>query len=258
MKIVVLVKRVPDTASAFEVNAAGNGVATERLKYIMGPYDEHAVQEAVNIKAATDCEVVVLTLGDEGSREILLPALAMGADRAVFITGGGVESLGQRGVAEALAAAIKAEAPDIVFAGKQAVDDDGSQVPERVAELLGWSHASVITRFALDGSKAVVDREVEGGHLTLEVPLPAVFTAQKGLNKPEYPKLPNIMKAKKKPVEDKSLEALGLSPAALSSHVVVESMTLPRQERLARLIDGDAAAQVAELVRILKEDEKAL
>lgn len=259
MKIVVLVKRVPDTASAFEVNSAGTGVSTDRLKYIMSPYDEHAVQEAVNIKASSaDCEVVILTLGDEGSREILLPALAMGADRAVFVTGAGVELLGQRGVAEALAAAIKIESPDLVFAGKQAVDDDASQVAERIAEILEWPHASVITQFALQGDQAVVEREVEGGHLTLSIPLPAIFTAQKGLNKPEYPKLPNIMKAKKKPVEEKTLESLGLSPATLSSRVAVESMALPRQERLARLIEGNATVQVAELVRILKEDEKAL
>jgi len=257
MKIVVLVKRVPDTASAFEVNAAGTGVSTDRLKFIMSPYDEHAVQEAVNIKAASDCEVVVITLGDEGAKEILLPALAMGADRAVFITGPGVESLGSRGVAEALAKVIADEGPDLVFAGKQAVDDDASQVAERVAELLEWPHASVITRFSLDGGTAVVEREVEGGNLTLSIPLPAIFTAQKGLNKPEYPKLPNIMKAKKKPVDEKTLESLGLSAATLANRVTVESMALPRQERLARLIDGDAAGQVAELVRILKEDEKA-
>jgi len=258
MKIVVLVKRVPDTASAFEVNEAGTGVSTERLKYIMSPYDEHAVQEAVNVKAAAGGEVVVISLGGAETSEILRTALAMGADSAVLVTGEGVESLGSRGVAEALAAAIKEQAPDLVFAGKQAVDDDASQVPERIAEILGWSHASVITRFSLNGSVANVDREVEGGQLTLDVPLPAIFTAQKGINKPEYPKLPNIMKAKKKPLAEKSLADLGLNAADLASKVAVASMSLPRQERLAKLIDGEPGAQVAELIRILKEDEKAL
>ena len=258
MKIVVLVKRVPDTASAFEVNETGDGVSTDRLKYVMSPYDEHAVQEAVNLKAAGGGDVAVMTLGGEASKEILRTALAMGADSAVLVTGDGIAALGLRGVSEALAAAIKAEAPDLVFAGKQAADDDASQVPERVAELLGWSHASAITRFSLNGTMANVDREVEGGHLTLDVPLPAVFTAQKGLNKPEYPKLPNIMKAKKKPLAEKTLADLGLSAAELASKVAVDGMSLPRQERLNKLIDGESDVQVAELVRILKEDEKAL
>jgi len=251
-------KRVPDTASVFQIDGAGTGIDTGRLKYVISPYDEHAIQEAVNIKAASGGEVVVLTLGSPDDREKLLTALAMGADRAVLITGAGTESLGHRGIAEALAAAVGEEAPDIVFAGKQAVDDDGSQIPERVAELLGWSHASVITRFVLNGATATVDREIEGGQLTLEVPLPAVFTAEKGINKPEYPKLPNIMKAKKKPVDEKSLESLGLSPDGLASGVAVTAMRLPRQERLKTLLEGDGPAQVAALVRILKEEEKAL
>lgn len=258
MKLVVLVKRVPDTASTFEVNSAGTGVVTDRLKYIMSPYDEHAVQEAVNLKASSGGEVVVMTLGDDGSKEILRTALAMGADSAVLISGEGIESLGLRGTAEALAAAIRAQGADLVLAGKQAVDDDASQVPERVAELLDWPHASAITRLALNDRQAEVDREVEGGHLTLELPLPAVFTTQKGINKPEYPKLPNIMKAKKKPLDTLTLPGLGLALEALENKAEVESMRLPRQERLNNLIAGDPGAQVAELVRILKEDEKAL
>lgn len=258
MKIVVLIKRVPDTASVFQINESGDGVDTSRLKYVMSPYDEHAVQEAVNVKNAAGGEVVAVTLGSPDDKEKLLTALAMGADRAVLITGDGTAKLGHRGIAEALAAVVRAEAPDIVFAGKQAVDDDGSQIPERIAELLEWSHASVITRFALEGTTATVDREIEGGQLTLEVPLPAVFTTEKGINKPEYPKLPNIMKAKKKPLDEKSLADLGLDPGALLGHVDVTAMSLPRQERLNKVLKGDAAAQVAELVRVLKEDEKAL
>lgn len=258
MKLVVLVKRVPDTASTFEVNSAGTGVVTDRLKFIMSPYDEHAVQEAVNLKATTGAEVVVMTLGDDGSKETLRTALAMGADAAVLISDAGSASLGLRGTAEALAAAIRTQNADLVLAGKQAVDDDASQVPERIAELLDWPHASAITRLALTDGGAEVDREVEGGQLTLEMPLPAVFTTQKGINKPEYPKLPNIMKAKKKPLEERTLADLGLAAPELENRVTIDRMRLPRQERLNRLIAGDPAAQVAELVRVLKEDEKAL
>lgn len=258
MKIVVLIKRVPDTASVFQINASGDGVDTSKLKFVMSPYDEHAVQEAVNVSKDASAEVVAVTLGTPDDKEKLLTALAMGADRAILITGDGVDQLGHRGIAEALAAVVRTEAPDIVFAGKQAVDDDGSQVPERVAELLDWSHASVVTRFALEGTTATVDREIEGGQLTLEVPLPAIFTTEKGINKPDYPKLPNIMKAKKKPMEEKSLADLGLDAGALASKVNVTAMNLPRQERLNKLLEGDGATQVAELVRVLKEDEKAL
>jgi electron transfer flavoprotein beta subunit len=258
VKIVVLMKRVPDTASVFQINDAQDGVDTSRLKFVMSPYDEHAVQEAVDLKAANDGEVVVVTLGPAEDKEKLLTALAMGADRAVLVTGDDVGALGHRGIAEALAAVVREEAADIVFAGKQAVDDDGSQIPERVAELLGWSHASVITRFALDGTTANVDREIEGGQLTLEVPLPAIFSTEKGINTPAYPKLPNIMKAKKKPMDEKSLADLGITATDAAGKVAVTKMSLPRQERLAKILEGDSGAQVTELVRILKEDEKAL
>jgi electron transfer flavoprotein beta subunit len=258
VKIVVLIKRVPDTASVFQINDAQDGIDTSRLKFVLGPYDEHAVQEAVNLKAANDGEIVVVTLGSTEVKDKLLTALAMGADRAVLVTGDGVDSLGHRGIAEALATVVREESADIVFAGKQAVDDDGSQIPERVAELLGWSHASVITRFSLEGATATVDREIEGGQLTLAVPLPAIFTTEKGINKPAYPKLPNIMKAKKKPMDEKTLDSLGFSAADLCNKVAVTKMSLPRQERLTKILEGDGTAQVAELVRILKEDEKAL
>ena len=201
---------------------------------------------------------MVISLGPPEDKEKLLTALAMGADRAVLVTDDNIATLGHRGIAEALAAVVREEAADVVFAGKQAVDDDGSQVPERVAELLGWSHASVVTRFALEGTTATVDREIEGGLLTLEVPLPAVFTTEKGINKPDYPKLPNIMKAKKKPMDEKSLVSLGLFADALASKVTVAQMSLPRQERLNKILEGDSKSQVAELVRVLKEEEKAL
>ncbi|MBX3179088.1 MAG: electron transfer flavoprotein subunit beta/FixA family protein [Candidatus Hydrogenedentes bacterium] len=258
MKIAVLVKRVPDTASAFELNAAGTGIVTDRLKYIMSPYDEHAVQEAINLQAATGATVVAVSLGDEGAKDILRTALAMGADSAVLVRGEGVDALGPRGISEAIAATLRRIEPDLVFAGRQAVDGDGAQIPERVAELLGWPHASSITRFTLDGATASVDREVEGGHFVLELPLPAVFTTEKGINKPEYPKLPNIMKAKKKPLEEWTLADLGLSPGELAGRVAVESMRLPRQERLGRMMAGDAPAQVAALVHALRDDEKVL
>ena len=160
--------------------------------------------------------------------------------------------------ARLLAAALKELGADIILAGKQAVDDDAAQVPERVAELLGIPHASVITRFELGGSAATIDREVEGGQYTLELPLPALFTTQKGINTPRYPTLPNIMKAKKKEIREIPAAQLGVAADDLLGQVVTESMTLPRQQRLCRVIEGDSPERVRELVRVLHAEEKVL
>ncbi len=256
MKVAVLMKRVPDTASVFAVAADGKSVETGGLKYVMSPYDEHAVEEAIRLKEQAGAEVIVLSAGPPETKETLRSALAMGADAAMLVTG--AENAGPRGLAKALAAALKRMAPDLVIAGKQAVDDDASQVPERVAELLGIPHASVITRFALSGSVATVDREIEGGSYTLEVPLPALFTTQKGINTPRYPTLPNIMKAKKKEITEVGVAELGLGAGDLAAGMAIESVSLPRQTRLKKIIEGEPAEKVRELVRVLRETEKIL
>ena len=259
MKIAVLMKRVPDTASVFRISSDNKSVETAGLKFVMSPYDEHAMEEAIKTKEAGKAsEVIVVTMGAEGSQETIRTALAMGADRAVFIKEDNVRAFTSRGVAEALAAALKTESPELIFAGKQAVDDDASQVPERVAEILGISHASVVTRFELQDSKATVDREVEGGHYTMEVPLPALFTIEKGINTPRYPTLPNIMKAKKKEIKEVTLAQLGLDPTMLKSHLQVENMALPRQDRLNKILEGDTTQRVQKLLSILREEEKVL
>ncbi len=258
MVIAVLVKRVPDTASAFKIAGDGKSVEAANLKYIMSPYDEHAVEEAIKIKEANGAEVVIVSLGDDGAKETMRTALAMGADRGVLVKDDGLSGSTQRGVAKALAAALKTVSADIIFAGKQAVDDDGAQVPERVAELLELPHASVVAKFDLGEGKATVEREVEGGNYILEVPLPALFAIQKGINSPRYPSLPNIMKAKKKEITEHSLADLGLSADEVASQFEVESMSLPRQERLGKIIDGTNEERVTELVRVLREDEKVL
>ncbi len=259
MKIAVLVKRVPDTASVFQIDGDQKSVKTDGLKFVMSPYDEHAMELAIQLKEAGKAdEVIVVSAGPDGAKDVMRTALAMGADSGLLVTGDGVESLSSRGVAQALAAALKDFGAELILAGKQAVDDDASQVAERVAELLEYAHASVVTRFELEGTTATVDREIEGGQYTLELPLPAVCTIQKGINTPRYPTLPNIMKAKKKPIADKNLADLGLSGDALNSGIAVENLSLPRQDRLNKIIEGDNEVRVKELVRMLKEDEKAL
>ena len=258
MKIVVLIKRVPDTASVFKITPDSKAVDLAGLKFVMSPYDEHAVEEAIKLKEAHGGEVIVVSLGPADTKETLRSALAMGADSAVLVTGPGTDSLSSRGVAGLLAAAVKTLEPALVFAGKQAVDDDASQVPERVAELLDMPHASVITRFEYLGDHAVVDREVEGGQYTLEVPLPALFSLQKGINTPRYPTLPNIMKAKKKEIREVTPADLGLEPAGLESGIAVEAFSLPRTNRLCRILEGDTPERIGSLIRALKEDEKVL
>ncbi len=258
MKIAVLIKRVPDTASVFKIGPDGKSVELSGLKFVMSPYDEHAVEEAIKTKEAGEAEVVLVSLGGEDVKETIRQGLAMGADRGLLVTGGGLDSATSRGIAEALAAALKKEAPDLVLAGKQAVDDDAAQVPERVAEILGLPHASVVTRLDLQAGKAEVDREIEGGQYTLELPLPALFSLEKGINTPRYPTLPNIMKAKKKPVDTVSLADLGLDAGALASALRVATMALPRQERRHKIIDGEPAEAAKSLLTALREEEQVI
>jgi len=259
MVIAVLVKRVPDTASVFKIASDGKSVEAGNLKYVISPYDEHAIEEAIKLKEAKEAEVVIVSAGGDETKETIRTALAMGADYAVLVKDDALNGATPRGTAKALAGAVKTLNADIVFAGKQAVDDDASQVPERVAELLDMPHASVVSKFDLGDGSAAIEREVEGGNFTLEVPLPAVFAIQKGINQPRYPSLPNIMKAKKKEIKELSLGDIGVSADDVAPGIEIESMHLPRQERLQKVIEGDSdAAKVSELVKILREDEKVL
>lgn len=258
MKVAVLIKRVPDTASELRVADDRKSVVTANLKYVMSPYDEHAVEQAIRLKESHGAEVVVLSVGPPEAKDIIRAALAMGADSGMLIAAGRPDNLTSKGIAQLLAAALANVSADVIFAGKQAVDDDAAQAPERVAELLGIPHVSVITRFELNGNTATVDREIEGGHYTFEVPLPALFTTQKGLNTPRYPTLPNIMKAKRKEIKEIRPEDLGVAPDMLAGQLLVESMYLPRQQRLCKVLTGDTAQRVRELVRILREEEKVL
>ena len=256
MKIAVLVKRVPDTASSFRIAEDGKSVDTSDLKYIMSPYDEYAVSEAVKLKETHQAELVIVCYGPREAAEVIRTALAMGADSGLHIVAGNADGLSSKVASRVLAAALKPLQADLILAGKQATDDDASQVPERVAELLAIPHASVIASIEVNGAQAVVNREIEGGYYVLEVSLPALFTVQKTATPPKYPTLPNIMKAKKKPIEETSAGALGLTPADLEPGITTEVLSLPRQERLGQILEGDTAVKVSELVRTLREHEK--
>jgi electron transfer flavoprotein beta subunit len=258
MKIAVLIKRVPDTASVIKIGGDNKSIVTDNLKYVLSPYDEHAVEEAVKIKESSEAEVVVVSAGGEENKETIRVALAMGADRGILVKDEALNSASSKGISKALAAAVKTETPDLVFAGKQAVDDDAAQVPERVGEILGLPHVSVITRLELKDKTAVVDRDVEGGKYTIEVELPTLFTMEKAINTPRYPALPNIMKAKKKEIKEVDLSGLGLLADDVKAGISIEGLSTPKQERKNKMLEGDKQQVVQELIRILKEDEKVL
>lgn len=249
MNIIVCVKRVPDSESRIRAASDGVSVDTEGLKYVLNPYDEFAVEEALKLKeAAGEGTVTVLTLGDEEAKETLRTALAMGADQAVLLKGR--PSVDGLGTAEKLAGAIGERDFDLLLFGKQAIDDDNLQVPTMVAELLGLPCASVVVELEVGDGRVSAVREVEGGHERVSFDLPAAVAAQKGLNEPRYTSLKGIMQAKKKPLEEVEVGDAG------SRVDVLEVMNPP--ERGEGEIVGEGAEAVPELVRKLREEAKVL
>lgn len=260
MNIGVCMKVTPDTDTRIKITAGSDGIDPAGVKWIVSPYDMFAVEEAIQTKESLGGEVVIFSAGDKSIvTQLRGGGLALGADRATIITDDAVRNTDSLGVARALAAAIKSEGCELVFCGKQAIDDDNVQVPAMLAELLGWAQVSFVSDFETDGSTFKATRSVGGG--TVEVVtgnLPAVITADKGLNTPRYAKLPAIMKAKKKPVANLSLADIGLSADDVSPGVSVTNYGLPAARPSGRLIEGDADQQVSELVRLLREEAKVI
>jgi electron transfer flavoprotein beta subunit len=216
MKVLVPVKRVIDYNVKVRVKADGSGVDLANVKMSMNPFDEIAVEEAIRLreKGAAD-EVVAVSIGVRQAQETLRTALAMGADRAILIVASGDVNLDIEplAVAKLLKAVIEAEAPGLVIAGKQAIDNDMNATGQMLAALLGWSQATFASEIAVEGGHATVTREVDGGLQTIRVALPAVVTSDLRLNEPRYASLPNIMKAKKKPLEEKTPQDYGVDVA---------------------------------------------
>jgi len=243
MKILVAIKQVPDTATAVKVGSDSRQIETTGITWIVSPYDEFAVEEALRIKEKRgQGEVVAVTVGPDRAKEALRSTLAMGCDRAIHVND----------------AVVKQEAPQLVLTGRQAIDDDMGAVGAQLAEVLGWPCASWIMEEAVDAdAKTVrVGRQVEGGLEIFELPLPAVLSAQKGLNEPRYPTLKGIMGAKKKEIKDLKAADLGLgTPTPELSITTLEA--LPARPP-GRIIQGDTKDAVKELVRALREDAKAI
>ncbi len=262
MDIVVLVKQVPDTESLVQIAGDGVSIKKDDIKWIMNPYDELAVEEALRIKEAKGGTVTVLSVGAQKAQETIRTALAMGADKGLLVNDPAAEGGDALATARILAAAVKILPFDLIIAGQRAVDEDNYQVGAAVAEFLGIPHVSLVSKVELLEGRIRCQRSVDGGAVTVEAPLPALFTTQRGLNEPRYASLPGIMKAKKKPLEVKTVAALGLDPArvgAAGRKVVVTALRLPPERKAVRMIAGETpAAMAAELVRVLHEEARLI
>ena len=260
MKIFVMVKQVPDTATQMKISGGDpKAIETAGITWIVSPYDEFAIEEALRIKEKRgQGEVVAVTLGPDRAKEALRSCLAMGADRAVHLLDSAWDGGDTLTTARAIAALLKQEGPALALFGRQAIDDDMGAVPAQVAELLGWPCASWIMEEAVDagGTSVRVARQVEGGLEVFDLPLPAVVSAQKGLNEPRYPTLKGIMGAKKKEIKDVKGADLGLAPEP-PVLTVVTLEPLPARPP-GRIIPGEVADAAKELVRALREDAKAI
>ena len=249
MKIVVCVSHVPDTATRIKIGSDGKTIDPAGVTYIINPYDEYAVEEALKIKEKISTgEVIAITLGGENNKETVRKALAMGADSGIILKDD--QQRDSFGVAKALAEEIKMQGAKLVFMGKQSVDYDNSIVGQLTAELLNFNCIPVCVKLDIDGDKITAEREIEGGREIIETSLPCIITCQKGLNEPRYASLKGIMAAKKKIIEEKT--AVSSIP---TSEII--KMHLPAGKQPGRIVGSDASA-VPELVRLLKEEAKVI
>jgi electron transfer flavoprotein beta subunit len=249
MKVLVPVKRVIDYNVKIRVKADQTGVETANVKMSMNPFDEIAVEEAIRLReAGTATEVIAVSVGPQQCQETIRTALAMGADRGILIqTDDEVQPLA---VAKLLKAVADKEGPDLVILGKQAIDDDSNQTGQMLAALLGWSQATFASKIEIDGGSANVIREVDGGLETLKVTMPCIVTTDLRLNEPRYASLPNIMKAKKKPIDQ-------MVPANLGVDITPRLTTLKVVEPAKREA-GVMVEDVAQLVDKLKNEAKVI
>ncbi len=250
MKIAVCVSHVPDTATKVKIGEDGKTIDPNGVTYVINPYDEIAVEEALKTKEkfGGDSEVIILTVGPDKSKETIRKALAMGADKGVLL-----KDDNQRdsfGIAKALAEEIKTLGCELVFCGKQSVDYDNSITGQLTAAFLGFNSVSVVVDLKIEGDKVIAEREIEGGKEIVETSLPVVITAQKGLNTPRFPSMKGIMTAKRKTIEEKPIEIGELTTKVLS-------MRKPPAKEPGRIIGEDTSA-VPELIRLLKDEAKVI
>ncbi len=250
MKIAVCVSHVPDTATRVKVGSDQKSIDPNGVTYILNPYDEYAIEEALKLKEKNggSPEVILISVGRDSNKETIRKALAMGADSAVLLKDDNPRD--SMGIAKALSEEIKSLVCEVVFLGKQSVDYDNSIMGQLTAEMLGYNCVSVVVSLNIDGNKVIAETEIEGGREVVETKFPVVITAQKGLNEPRYASLKGIMAAKKKTIEEK--------PAAAYENLTeVVSMFMPPPKQSGKIIGTDSSA-VPELVRLLREEAKVI
>ena len=262
MRIVVCVKQVIDTAARIDLK--GGQVETTGLAWVLNPYDEYAVEEAIRIRERKpDTEITLVSVGPEDFRDALRAGLAMGADKAVHLLDSGFDELDSLEVSRVLAQAVGSFGYDLILCGRQAVDDDMAQVGPALAVVLGIPCVTVVTHlnFSNDWQQAVITRQVEGGSEILESPLPVLLTCQKGLNQPRLPSLKGIMAAKKKEIKILDAAAIGFDPVSVGekrSQVALSHLELPPSRGKGQVFEGPVEESVARLVKALRQDEKVV
>ena len=259
MDLIVLLKQVPDTETLVQIDADGISVKTENIKWVMNPYDELAVEEALRIKADHGGTVTAISLGPQRSVEAIRTSLAMGVDRGILVKDDG-PARGALGTARILATVIKEIPFDLIIAGQRAVDNDNGQVGSAVAEFLDIPLVSMVVKTSVESDKIICTRETEGGTINVEMDLPGLFTAQRGLNEPRYASLPGILKAKKKPLEIKALADLALSAEDLEdspAKIRVIALKTPSARKPCKIISAESSQEkAATLTTLLHEEAK--
>jgi electron transfer flavoprotein beta subunit len=248
MNILVCISQVPDTTAKIQVSGDGKSIEKTGIKFILNPYDEFAIEEGLRLKERFGGTVTALTIGPETSKEILRTALAMGVDKAGIVKTDDI--LDSYNVAENIAGYAKSISPDLVIFGRQSIDFDSSGMAPMVAEMLDLPSISVVSSWNIENNAITAERDIEGGKEVLTCSVPCVISAQKGLNDPRYPKLPDIMKAKSKPIEE-------IASCHGSALVSLTSMALPSSKRVGMIV-GDSEAEIASVVTALHEQAKVI
>ncbi|WP_175614923.1 electron transfer flavoprotein subunit beta/FixA family protein [Piscibacillus halophilus] len=257
MNIYVLMKKTFDTEEKIQIN--GGVIEDEGAEYIINPYDEYAIEEAIKIRDEHGGEVTVVTVGDEESEKQLRTALAMGADKAVLInTEEDLEEGDQYTTVRVLEAYFADQEVDIILAGNVAIDEASGQVGPRLADRLDIPYVTTITELNIDGDTVNIVRDVEGDEEKIETSLPLLVTCQQGLNEPRYPSLPGIMKAKKKPLEELEIDDLDLDEDDVEAKTETVEVFLPPEKEAGKVLEGETDEQVKELVSLLRSEAKVL